>query len=429
MSTNENPLKLLFLCILNNGKKFEFMDDKFISPFTKISHNEKNYTGYVYTLFLFKHNNSNNYIENIKNQLLEFKKTEENTFITKNTFDSICEVYSRLKKLYNSLNKFVRIWKWKRAKVYNTEDLYMNPIQEGQKNTITIMKNNTKYVFALKELMSNFNRELSNVCNSFVEPLPCKNMYTNECFNKSDLYNIYFAICNSTFVIPTLIHSYFLSNFCLSEFMNINEYMIKEYYVDRYVNNITNDILFLCVNNMFREHKIDAIKIHKNFPINKLKELLEPYLKLYYISKLSKNKWKKANAFMKLHHMLNQLQIYSPGFGRKKYIPTTKNIFGNKIITDKKMKYYFDMKMPIINQITINEFMTNNLDLNVKRDSYLMVNYETLLSQIYNEILSRRLPSRYVLADDVEYDDDEDEEEDVDDDDDDANHLETESEE
>ena len=72
---NENPLKLLFLCISNNNSQtFEFMDNKFISPFTKISHTEKNYTAYVYSLFLFKHNDSgNNYIESIKNQLLEFK--------------------------------------------------------------------------------------------------------------------------------------------------------------------------------------------------------------------------------------------------------------------------------------------------------------------------------------------------------------------
>ena len=412
MSTN--PLKLLFLCTLNNSEPFELIDDKFISQFTKISNTEKNYTSYVYSLFLFKYNKSRNNVENIKNQLSEFKKIEENTFITKEIFDSICEIYSSLKKLYNSFNKLAKIWKWKRAKVYNTEDLYMNPIKEGQKNTITIMKNNTKYIFALKELISNFNRELSNICNSFVEPLPCKNMYTNECFSKSELYNIYFAIRNSTFVMPILIHYYYLSNFCLSEFTNLNENIIKESYIDKYVNNITNDILMFCVNNMFKEHQIKNIKIHKNFPINTLKELLEPYLKLYYISKLSKNKWKKANAFIKLHSMLHKLQIQSPSFGRKKYIPTKKYIFGNMSNIDENMKYYFNMKMPTINQITLHEFMQNHLDLNIKINSHLMVNYQSLLTQLYEEILSRRLPSRYAIEmphEDEDEDDDDSESE------------------
>lgn len=43
----------------------------------------------------------------------------------------------------------------------------MNPIHIGNKNTITLLQNNTKYVFHIRELIGCINTSLSNSCHFF----------------------------------------------------------------------------------------------------------------------------------------------------------------------------------------------------------------------------------------------------------------------
>jgi len=383
-----SSLRILYICTLDS----EFKEEHII-PFTKISQKEDNYIGYIYAIHMWRKTN-------VHERLVEFKRIQENTFICGDDLNAISTIHSQMSKLRRAFVKVAKLWKLKRAKIYNTDDLFMTPIVDGQKNTITILKNNMRYIFSLRELIGHFNRELTNVCNLFVEPLPCKNPYTNECFSKSDLYNIYFAIRASSFVMPALFHSYFLSNFCLSEFTNLNEHEIREHYIEKYVNHITNDILLACINDMLVEHHIDIIKINKNFPKQMLKELMEPYLKLYYISKLTKNRWKRAASFMKLHMMLHELQKESPGFGRKKYLPNANlpEMFTEQNKRKREpqyMNFYFETKMPKIKQITLEEFMENHSHLNVKYDSRTMYHYDMLQSQAREHIISRSMPPRY----------------------------------
>uniref|UniRef100_A0A6C0HYN8 Uncharacterized protein n=1 Tax=viral metagenome TaxID=1070528 RepID=A0A6C0HYN8_9ZZZZ len=375
-------LRTLYLNILEK----DFIENNGISN-RNIPKETPNFMGYVFTYmiwnFWLKYNNTT--------RIEGFKKMVENTFMTQKDLEDLYLINSRVSKIWESFKTIVKKWRWKRAKIYNTEDLYMNDIREGQKNSITILKNNTKYVFGLKELIGNFNRQLSNSCNMFVEPLPCKNPYTNECFNKSDLYNIYFAIKESTFLMPKLIHDYFLSDFCLSKFMNENENIIHENYVENYTNNITNDILINIIKEMLTEHKINCIKIHKDFPKSLLRDKMTPYLKLYFINKLSKNKWKKAESYIKLHKMLHELANYSPAFGRKKYIST-------KLKNNMKtyLNFYYDDKMPKINDISLSEFMKNHLELNMRDTNNILIHYDIIINQIRGSFVNRQLiSSRY----------------------------------
>jgi hypothetical protein len=348
----------------------DVIDDTSVS---KIEQNTPNYMGYIFTHILW-----NFWLKygDVASRVSGFKKLIENTFMTNKDLEDLYIVNAKIGKMWRAFNKIARLWRWKSAKIYNTEDLYMNPIVPGQKNTITIMKNRTKYVFHLKELIGNFNRELSNTCNMFVEPLPCKNPYTNEFFGKSDLYNIYFAIKESTFLMPTLIHEYFLSDFSLSLFMNENEDKIHEFYVDNYTNHMTTDVLLSTIKQMLIEHKINGILIHRDFPKCMLKERMMPYLKLYYISKLSNIKWKKASAYMKLHRMLQDLANDSPSFGRKKFVPTVLNN-GKKSY----LKYYYEDKIPKICAESLDTYMSSHLDLKIRDTSYLIIHYDIIMSQ------------------------------------------------
>jgi hypothetical protein len=372
-------LRILYLSITKDTTKFEEND---VDSVFKIPTNIENYMGYVLTWITWSKISSPS-----SGTLTNFCNIVENTFNEKN-MDEFYEINASVSKIKRCFTKILRLWKWKRAKIYNIEDLCMNTIYSGQKNTVTILKNNMKYVFSLKDLICNFNSELSNIYNLFVQPLPCKNPYTNECFNKSDLYNIYFAICDSTFLMPKLIHEYFLMDFCLSRYMNENDYMIKEYYAEKYVNKITNDIVLKCTNDMFREHNILSIKINKEFPKQLLKELMTPYLKLYYLSKFSQNKMKKAYSFMKLHKILHNIMKDTPNFGRKRYISI---LNGNN--KKRYLNFVFNTKLPEIK--IVNDFMTDHLHLKITEYSYIMANYQNYETEMRNQILNRMMPPRY----------------------------------
>jgi hypothetical protein len=188
--------------------------------------------------------------------------------------------------------------------------------------------------------------------------------------------------------------------------MNENEFVIREHYIDQYINQITHDILVESVNSMLKYHKIRNIRIHKDFPKLQLKELMMPYLKLHFISKMSRNKWRKADSFMKLHNMLHCLQYESPTFGRKKYVKIEKkekNVFNycneSETIGEKSAIYrsYFEMKVPKINNGSsgnLRQFMQNHMELNIRHDSYMIFDYQMIQLQHREQILNREMTSR-----------------------------------
>jgi hypothetical protein len=260
-----------------------------------------------------------------------------NMFLNEETKKEILTIFYNIQRFIYAILRLKRIWKWNRANTYNTEDLYMNHIHEGQKNTITLLQNNTKYIFQIRELIGSINNSLSNSCHFFVEPLICKNPYTNLPFDKASLYNIYFAIRTSTFIIPTLFHQFFLSDFHLSEFGIMNQHIMNQEYLRKYVdNNCFQDVTDI-VNEMFDDHKI-KIKINKEFPKDKLFTIMKPYLRMYFISNYSLNEFKKRLHFKILHKKLHDFLTFNRQFGRRKIRMVEIKPFSKS----KKIEYYFD---------------------------------------------------------------------------------------
>jgi len=100
---------------------------------------------YVHLLLTFKVNNMNIYINKFKT----LENVLSNIFLNDVNKGEILTVFCNIQRFIHAIYRLKNIWKWKRANVYNTEDLYMNPIQIGQKNTITLLQNNTKYIFQI----------------------------------------------------------------------------------------------------------------------------------------------------------------------------------------------------------------------------------------------------------------------------------------
>lgn len=240
-----------------------------------------------------------------------------NPFLLPKICDEFIRVYTILQKTYYTLSRFVYFIKYKRARTYNTTDLFGDAFSS---NKITIFENNTKYVFSLKELIHIINTSLSNSVYFFNEPISCKNPYTNIPFMKSSLYNIYFAMRKSTFILPVLLHQFFLSNFDLTVFSEKNEWLIHDHYLESYSKNITSINIRSIVLKMLDHCQIYGYRIHVDFPKDRLLEIMRPYIDLYYKARYSINHNKSKEYIGKLRMKLYDFFQYNPTFGRKKVV-------------------------------------------------------------------------------------------------------------
>jgi hypothetical protein len=257
-------------------------------------------------------------LQNKNSSWIQWLKTVlNNPFLLEYQKEEFYRVFSILQRCRNAFSRFIHIIKYKKAKNYNTTDLFGDSFTSNQ---ITIFENNTKYIFHLRELINIMNTALINSSHFFSEPIACKNPYTNIPFQKSTLYNIYFAIKNSSFIMPVVIQQYFLSNFDITKYAYENEFLIRTSYLESYSNNITTDNLRDILKTMFHDCHIFGCNIHRNFPNDRLLEIMRPYLKLYYKSKYSMLINTQRENMILLKIKLREFIEYNPNFGRKKII-------------------------------------------------------------------------------------------------------------
>ena len=283
-----------------------------------------------------------------------------NVFFSDEYKKIILDIFCKIQQLVHSVIRLKRSWIFKRARLYNSEDLFMTPIQDGDKNVFIIVQNKMKYVFHIRELIQSIQVSLSNCNHFFPEPILCKNPYTNIPFNKSTLYNIYFAIRRSNYKMPELFHRFFLNNFNFNHFSLENEELINDEYLNSYVSNHCFDIYNLCYE-MFYYNNV-RFNIHKDFPKDLLMKAMNPYLTLYVFSQYSLNQRKKMRSQRILHMKLHNFVDYNSNFGRKKVHLISKNPFSCL----RYCKYFFDEKYLPFYENDEN-FMNSHLDIEVER--------------------------------------------------------------
>lgn len=281
----------------------------------------------------------------------------DNMFLGNDKREEIISAFSKIQRAIHGMYRFRHIWRVRRAKWYNADDLYMNPISSKDRGAIVLFENNTKYVFQTRELIHVVHFSLSNCCHYFPDPNQCKNPYTNLPFHKSNLYNMYFAMRSSQYRMPPLFDAFFRENFNYNLFLTKNEQLINDEYLRTYVeNNCVEDVLEH-VKEMFKDHHIRS-QIHFDFPKDKLYKIMKPYLSLYFLSNYSINHHKKARAFRSLHRKLHKFYDFNQCFGRRKVRFVSKNPFS----TLKKCVYFFDDKhIPFYDEEPHN-FLTSHLD-------------------------------------------------------------------
>lgn len=245
-----------------------------------------------------------------------------NIFYSEQLKNEMFGQFSKAQRLYRVFCRFVRKWRICRAPIAVDHDLGLNPLKEGQRGTMVIFQGGHKYIFKISELMNIIQTALTHDVQLFIEPLEPKNPYNNMPFDNATLYSIYFRIRWSDFIVPHLIHSYFMCGFCLDAFAFQNEANIREQCIRNYVYNSPPLTLFREVKTMMDEFRITKhLRIHKDFPKDVMCDIMRPYLHLYMIYQHSMcGGEKQEQSYDILKHKLDQFVDHNPHFGRKRMV-------------------------------------------------------------------------------------------------------------
>lgn len=260
----------------------------------------------------------------------------ENMFYSDETKNLYFSYFSKIQKTHFAFMRFARFYKYKKAVVQISSDLFMNELDEKNANVFVLFQNNCKYLFSASDLVNIMNNNLSNSYLFFSEPLVPKNPYNNIALDKATLYNIYFFMKTRPFSMPVLYQQFFNVDFDLEIFREDNEQLIREESIKRYVYSTSPNILYSPVVSMIEtlksnNSKYKILSIHKNFPKNKLVEIMRPYLHLYYLSKYYIVGTEKiTNSYEILVKKFDLFIRYNPYFGRKLF----RRDNNNKMIVD-----------------------------------------------------------------------------------------------
>ena len=278
--------------------------------------------------------------------------------------------FSKAQRIYNILNRFAYNYKFKKAKIVVNTDMCLNELNEGDKNVISIIQNNSKYLFNVKDLINIISSSLTSSNSFFVNPTKIRNPYNNVAFNKSTLYNIYFFIKFNTNYYSELLYKFFECDFNINIFKLTHEYMLREYIIKNFVyksasNILINEIIYmidefndLCI----YSNIINRIKVDEEFPKERLIKIMQPYLFLFCKALYSYHPLDKVNFLNYFKKGLLRFSNFNPDFGKKecKLVYKTDKNFVQTIVCE---KYFNEKHIPFNNIEKQNAvFLTDHLE-------------------------------------------------------------------
>jgi len=226
----------------------------------------------------------------------------------------------------------------------------------------------------------------------FSQPLPSKNPYNNLPFPKSNLYNIYLFLKFKTNIYNDLFVKFFHCDFNLTTFYHKYEYLLRQYILDNFIKNSTEDVLIQEIKKMinnFNKKTTKKILINDEFPKKRLIKIMKPYLMLYLQSYYSFVPIVKNNAIVLLNSKLKKFQKFNPKFGRKIYK------LGFKNYPNFKKKSY----------IKSIEFLDNHIAFNFDEETNFLTNH-TYYNEIDTSIEENVIQVTYMTVEALEDDDD-----------------------
>jgi len=265
-------------------------------------------------------------------------------------------------RMYNSFRRLANNFRFKHKRQFEMDaDLCFVKFSElSSKILITLLDNNMVYTFRISDLINIINKALTYAPHFFAEPYEIKNPYTNLPFTINNLYNIYFRLLSSSFIMPMLYHLFFLSNFDLTRFKNENECFIREKTIENFMNYASIDDKHYQINNMFYTHyKSVSFTIDSHFPREKLVSVFNKYLKSFLSEEYSLNPFIRETNKSYLAHSLSLFSKLNPEFGQRVYIKKRRS---SGLHT---MQYTYNDTVNEDNSLAHNTFNANTLNSDI----------------------------------------------------------------
>jgi hypothetical protein len=281
-----------------------------------------------------------------KKYKLFWDQYHENPFYGEKTKQQILHEFMKIQKTYMAFKRFAYLWKYKRAPMTVTTDLYFTDIDLQKDSTFILYQNNAKFSFKMSELLRVIE---TAVCHHFednfeIEHQRPKNPYNKIVIEKHNLYNIYHHILLQTKMsMPIFYRLWFKQNFDLRSFCRKNDLLLKEICVKNYVAtlNVNSFRVYEDVKTMISENR-NTIKwwIHPNFPkeevVKKVRSCLYEYYMMNLLISIPEDAYSSYEK--ELYRKLTTIYFKDRSFGMIKIVqPTSK-----KIETFSKTKFVFD---------------------------------------------------------------------------------------
>lgn len=290
---------------------------------------------------VLKSKNNNEHIEVINNTFgLMEKSCESNPYLSfynniilkhnayyhsLNINSIIVDIYIKIVKATNAFKRLWLIYKLSKIETIIDTDVLLTPLSKKDKNVITIVHSEKKYLFYIFDLSKIIYNSLTNAEYLFSNPLPIKNPYNNLEFDFTHLCNIYFHLKFKNYRFNELLFKFYICNFDLKLFFHSNQNLLRNKCIYNYMNPSGNkQYLHIELVNMINNynnkiHSVYRISIHPDFPIEDLLLIMKPYLYLYIQAWYSLVEYENINFTKEVNHRLFYFQKYNPKFGRIYY--------------------------------------------------------------------------------------------------------------
>jgi len=247
------------------------------------------------------------------------QRITETDFYTDIHMQNMLELFTRTQRAYRGFSLLARRWKMRTSYISVQTDLSLSPIDPAKTSSIMILQEGARYRFTLFDLLNIIQGALIHSPNFFAEPLMPKNPYTNIPFSKAALFEIYWAVRQSNFTMPVLLHQFWLAFFDTDLFVYDNEALIRDIHLENYVKKSPVSELYTHVRKMLRTiDKNHVLQIDPAFPKDLLVNIMRPYLKLYMTHMYSISSTdKKYRSLFILQRKLREFIRYNPDFGRR----------------------------------------------------------------------------------------------------------------
>lgn len=246
----------------------------------------------------------------------ELKKTYiDNLFFSDENRGLFLDFFCKVQRTYWAFNTLAKHIKSRYSKIKVTNDLFLAPILSSQKNMFRLYETNCSYLFTLQDLSRII---ISAVCNSpmfYSEPITPKNPYSGIPFSISNLYNIYFAMRNQLAILPNVIYQLFLCEFNLSVFEKNNQLVIRDTYINQFIQNEDEDEVVESIYDMlqgFPKIKLD-LEFPDKFIIESFKSVVIHFLHFKYTLDGSK----RRIHYTIMNRKMNDIIQNCPTIGRK----------------------------------------------------------------------------------------------------------------